>query len=926
MKHKREPLKNGYILEHNGMRFKICSLLGSGGNAMVYTAEYEDSVVKNGIHKCVIKELFPCSEGSGIYRGKRGEIIRSPESSEFFELHKRSFLHGNLVHLKILGNAPDSVGPNFDSFEENNTVYSILGLNSVCSLRRRYAGVSISIHEVTDIMIKLLKAVEVFHRNNILHLDISPDNVIISSSGGEERVLLIDFNSCSITGENLEYLSVNPKYSAPELALGRNNSVCAATDIFSVCAVFVYLITGREFEYALFDPRELTDAEMLSDAPLSAVSYLMGMLRRGLRAKPSLRFETVTDMLEACYELRNRIDSIGITHSSLWEASWHMRGDESEELLDNSIRYADKVLSAHELLSVGNTVVSGEGGIGKTTLYKQLWYLKTRRYDPCRPVVFYVPLYRYDQTPDYIKRYILSKIRFGRDISTVSDAIQRLTELMNGNKPFISLLLDGFNEISGDKTNILREIDALGKMQGAIVSVSVRTDNITFDQLKGFTAVSLLPLEGAQVREYLNKRGIAYPEDEGLRRLLRNPLMLTLYAKTEEVFFKSEAPHKTGAATEDVINEYLKSILEAYKQSAPEDTEGRIRLKYVLGVLFPALCAEAQKRTVLDFKTVLSVCGKDYRRLRSGAFSKAFPDYSGRAKEILRDAENAREWMNIALYGILINDTALMTRENDGYYPRHMKFSECLVRKHKENMTRYRKAVIGKRLPVAAAAVILSIISAAIIYYFMPGTHPIGKREQLNNREIMIRVISSMNNIVQMTLGEERLIQFIDADDRESGNELIHSVESSLEVIGNGTVEMEHIEELSYIGLDVERVKKIISMSAQHREFQRDMFIRLRNAMSSGLYSVSEIREELENYKEYLDGYKKILGYELCLLSKGINRSGTEEIRAAMQGSGDIVMSYNSALEMDPEDVENSIHSMEMRLDGLKSKLTLIGS
>ena len=921
----RQALEAGSIISYKGIEIRITGVLGRGGNALVYTAEYDDSLVEGGVHKCIVKELFPYHRNDGIYRGDDGKIICQTGAEAVFRIHKQSFLHGNAVHLCVLKNSSDSVGTNFDSFEENGTMYTVLGLNSIVTLRHR-AGSFRSVSEILKIIIRLLKAVEVFHQNKLLHLDISPDNIILSQSNGEERVLLIDFNSsCGVDTDELRegYISINPQYSAPELKLGRFKEISEASDIFSICAVFVYLISGENFVYALTRPDTLAKSKLLREIPKSAADCLLRILTKGLRSRPQLRFQTAAEMLEACYELQNRIDNIGVTHACLWEASRLMCDCTERELLDNNISVNGRVISSKQLFLLGNTVMTGEGGIGKTTLYKQLWYSGTRVYRASEPVSFFVPLYKYDGGTDFIKRYIVSKIKFGGGISTVSDALQRLTILMNGDKPFLYIMLDGFNEISADGTDIIREIDELGKMRGVTVSISERTD--TLEYLKEFSRVSLLPLEKEQVRKYLNIHAVAYPEDEQLIRLLTNPLMLMLFTKTEAVFQKSGDFHRAAMTSSEIIHGYLEGLLEAHKQASPEDRKGQLRLSYVLKFLFPALCTEFKKNTVLDFKKIRAVCMADYRRLKSKAFSHEFKDFSGRTDEILGGARNADEWMNIALNKILLLDTALIICENGVYYPFHFNFSECLTEAHKQNMKRLRKAALGIRVPVTAAVTAICLCTGTVIYYYFPGTHPIGAKEIKNNYEIMTMAVCSADNVLQMTVNEKDLIEQLEQTDNEKGLEVLYSIAQKLDTLGDAEVSIDRLSEKAYRGLNTERVEKILAMSAEHRAFQKDMFIRLEYALSpSSIYTKADIEKELNYYKEYLSDYEKLMGYEACLLTRTINDKGGGVIKEAMTGSGNMVRSFNNALEIKTEDLENSINSLELNLKALKAKLGLI--
>lgn len=913
----RQALKCGSVIPHNGMRFVITGLLGKGGNAIAYTAQYHDSLIEGGIHKCIIKELFPYHPGGIISRGADGSIICAPESQCFYDTHRESFIRGSRLHLYMLDSAPDSVGANFDSFEYNNTVYSVLGLSSIETLAVRRQTM-VSLKDITVFIIKLLKAVDVFHKNDLLHLDISPDNIIISEANGEYRVLLIDFNSCKAAdGIDGGYISFNSNYSAPELRLGNVGAVSKASDIFSVCAVYAYLIDGAGIRTPA-RLRRMANTELLRTVPQPAADLLLAILSKGLRSNPKLRYRSAEEMIEACEELIRRIDNVGITHASLWEASHRLCGAPPETTMDNSITIHGGIFPSEKLLALGNTVLTGEGGIGKTTLYKRIGYLNTRRYLPSEPVYFYVPLYRYDGLPDFIKRYIVSKTKFGEDSPTVSDAVKRIDELMDEDH-FMALMLDGLNEIVSDCGGLIHEIEELSRKRGVTVSVSERTGARTRELFNDFSRAVLMPLDDCLVRKYLTRAGVPYPDDTRTAELLSNPLMLSLYAKAECVFRASDAAPFSPSTASDVIRGYIACITESCRQSATDDKALQLRTAYVTEILFPALCAQARKRGVLDYKTVRKVCGKDLKRLTGRAFSAAFRKYAGKSREILGGASNADEWTDIAFSRILVSETVLFS-DNDGVYrPLHMNFAECLAADHAKNIKRYRRALIGVRGPVIAGALALCIGAGAVTYYYLPGTHPLGSRELRNNYTIMTTIAHSLNHVTQMVLTEENLIELIGGSDTRDALEGLRDAGARLDTLGDAAVDADGLEDLAYRGLDMEQVKKLTSRSAEHRRFQTAMFNRLEHILT--LYGEDKLQAELEIYSEYLAGFEKLMGYEICLLTKTISKKGGDVIKEAMVGNGDIVLSFNAALEIDRSDLENSIKSLELELAELASGL-----
>ena len=88
-------------------------------------------------------------------------------------------------------------------------------------------------------MIGLLDALEAFHMSGYLHLDISPDNVMLVGSGEQERIFLIDYNSArALNATELAYVSCKAGYSAPEVTVPELSQVGFASDLYSVAAVF----------------------------------------------------------------------------------------------------------------------------------------------------------------------------------------------------------------------------------------------------------------------------------------------------------------------------------------------------------------------------------------------------------------------------------------------------------------------------------------------------------------------------------------------------------------------------------------------------------------------------------------------------------------------------------------------------------------
>lgn len=104
-----------------------------------------------------------------------------------------------------------------------------------------------SIEQVRIIIEQVAKALHAFHKMDMLHQDIRPENIIIDTQG---MVKLLDFGSVSIAGleesktEKVQsYLKGTALYSAPEYFLAEQGSI--SSDIYSLGVLTYFLMAGK---------------------------------------------------------------------------------------------------------------------------------------------------------------------------------------------------------------------------------------------------------------------------------------------------------------------------------------------------------------------------------------------------------------------------------------------------------------------------------------------------------------------------------------------------------------------------------------------------------------------------------------------------------------------------------------------------------
>ena len=103
------------------------------------------------------------------------------------------------------------------------------------------------IRRTAELLAKLSRAVHYAHQRGILHRDIKPGNILVDAKGEPH---LTDFGLARLTETDstvtrtIETLGT-PSYMAPEQALGNNNQLSSATDVYGLGAVLYHLLTGH---------------------------------------------------------------------------------------------------------------------------------------------------------------------------------------------------------------------------------------------------------------------------------------------------------------------------------------------------------------------------------------------------------------------------------------------------------------------------------------------------------------------------------------------------------------------------------------------------------------------------------------------------------------------------------------------------------
>ncbi len=172
---------------------------------------------------------------------------------------------------------------------------------------REYAGstlAQLAQHNITmalgqwlDLAERLLRAVGMLHRRQILHRDIKPENLLLGDDG---ELRLLDFGLAYCPGLSEDQPSTlpgTPSYIAPEAF--RGDPPTAQQDLYAVGVTLYFLLTGH-FPYGEIEAFQ----RPRFGAPVSASRYrpdlpewIAQSLERAVAADPGQRFETAEEWL-----------------------------------------------------------------------------------------------------------------------------------------------------------------------------------------------------------------------------------------------------------------------------------------------------------------------------------------------------------------------------------------------------------------------------------------------------------------------------------------------------------------------------------------------------------------------------------------------------------------------------------------------------
>ncbi len=258
-----------------GSRYEILEKIGVGGMATVYKAK--DNILKRNVAVKVLRDEFTTDE----------EFIRRFNTEA---QSAASLTYPNIVSI-------------YDVGHEGNLYFIVMELIKGKTLKQIITEDGVLPWKWSvNIAMQIASALEIAHKNNIIHRDIKPHNIIITEDGIAK---VTDFgiakavSNSTITAFGTTIGSVH--YFSPEHARGGYTD--AKSDIYSLGVVMYEMVTGR-VPFDADTPVSIALKHM-QEKPVEpiklnpAIPYAVNkIIMKAMQKEVALRYSSATEMLK----------------------------------------------------------------------------------------------------------------------------------------------------------------------------------------------------------------------------------------------------------------------------------------------------------------------------------------------------------------------------------------------------------------------------------------------------------------------------------------------------------------------------------------------------------------------------------------------------------------------------------------------------
>ena len=355
------------------VEYTILEVLGRGASTIAYLTIYSDE--SGCSYKCILKEYYPSF--IELSRDADGSILYDKQFADQYQAGFERFKAGALRQnqLRNQSNLTNETSPLQRIFFANNTCYLVVTLFE----GHTFDKIDAPLLERLKICLTTAKVIQQCHANNLLYLDLKPQNIFVkincSNEIVTEEIVLIDFDSITPKDQIAfgRSLSFTKSWAAPEQTNPYSfRKISEATDIYAIGELVFWSVFGRhsaEEEHRGFStyPFECVQPDGLR-RPIQY--HLSQLFKRTLRSSPRNRFTSMSSVIELIEKVVEELSKgefilpYDITPKKFFVGR------------DAELAAISKVLMENKVV-----FITGIAGIGKSELVKQYAHRAQNQYD-----------------------------------------------------------------------------------------------------------------------------------------------------------------------------------------------------------------------------------------------------------------------------------------------------------------------------------------------------------------------------------------------------------------------------------------------------------------------------------------------------------------------------------------------------------------
>ena len=276
------------ILTVLNRRYMLGNVLGNGGFGITYSAW--DRKEKRRV---AVKEFFP-RKMAGRSTDRLTLIPVQGDESNFSLLEDRFRKEAMLLRQMV---GMSNIIQVYDLFSANGTAYYAMEYLDGCDLNHYLKkNGPLSWEFLSPRLAEVLRTLDVLHRSNLIHRDISPDNLFLTRDG---KLHLIDFGSVRTYQGNGNMTVMAKDRFTPFEQYQTNGKQGPWTDIYSMGVTIYQLLSGRLPPKAMEIINDKVQPIPLHTLRPDLPEHIVQAVEKAMKPLPSQRYQSVGEFLLA---------------------------------------------------------------------------------------------------------------------------------------------------------------------------------------------------------------------------------------------------------------------------------------------------------------------------------------------------------------------------------------------------------------------------------------------------------------------------------------------------------------------------------------------------------------------------------------------------------------------------------------------------